>query len=164
MSKRLQFDLRKAITEPVENTVFIPIENNMYSSHATIIVPDGPYKGIPIHIHIELPKTYPLDAPAAYVKSSFSHKFHEHVHTAGSICCDLTSNFKSYFGENKGGGWTSICSINSLLLQLGTFFSYDIDLPVRMMPSNEDIDIMRVEQETFVCPECKYCYLDKKYT
>lgn len=152
MSKRLLHDIKKAQTEPVENTKFVQCETDLYLSHATIIVSDGPYMGIPIHVKIELPKSYPLDPPSAHVMGTFSHKFHEHVHSGGSICCDLTSNFRAWFGKNEGGGWTPACSINSLLLQLNTFFSYNYDLHV--LPPQEDIDIMRVEQETYKCEMC----------
>ena len=156
MSKRILHDIMKARTEPVNNTIFFPFEDNVYLSHATIIIPDGPYMNIPIHIRIELPKKYPIEAPSAYVISNLDHKYHEHVHSAGSICCDLTSNFKAFFGENMGGGWSSIFNINSLLMQFGSFFSYNIDLPKHLMPTKKDIDRLRILEENFECKECGY--------
>lgn len=127
----------------------------MFEGHATITVQEGIYSGISIHIRIVFPLDYPLEPPAAFIADNFpfTHKHHEHVHSGGSICCDLTSNFKFFFRQEERSGWSSACSLSALLMQLGSFFS-DPDLPPKYLPSELDIQLLRNQAATFMCTRC----------
>ena len=110
-----------------------------------------------IHIRNILPPSYPLEPPAAYIVDGFpfDHKFHEHVHDGGSICCDLTSNFKWFFSSEERSGWSTACSLKSLLMQLTTFFT-EPDLPSHLMPSEKDVEIMMKNVQNFRCTGCTH--------
>ena len=153
--KRILRYLADLSRNPIEYVSFESNDENMFEGHATITVQEGIYAGISIHVRIVFPPDYPMEPPAAFIANGFpmTHRHHEHVHSGGSICCDLTSNFKSFFRQQERSGWSSACSLSSLLMQLGTFFS-DPDLPPREQPSEDEIHLLRLATASFVCPTC----------
>ena len=88
--KRIMKDFMELKTNPIPYISFEINEENLFEGHGNIIVQEGIYKDMIIHIKIIFPNDYPLEPPAAYVAEGFpfDHSFHEHVHSGGSICCE----------------------------------------------------------------------------
>lgn len=130
----------------------IPDETNIMRISANVQIQEGIYRGLLVPITLILPQRYPLSPPAAYVVPGhpFDHRFHEHIlqkfsmtqeNEGASICTDLTSNFAGFFNQEQGSGWTPAYTIQSVLIQLQTFFAKP-DLPKSCMPSLTEIRTM----------------------
>eukprot|EP01038_Epipyxis_sp_PR26KG_P005378 gene5378-7456_t len=156
--KRIMRDLKELEENSNPTFTYWADTDDITTGHATIHVKDGPYKNISIHILISLPLLYPDEPPSAYIEESFpfDHSHHEHVHYKGSICCDLTSNY--HFGKEEGTGWTPACTITSLLIQLGTFFS-DPEFIERKL-SLSDVKKLRIATSQYTCIKCGYSNLN----
>ena len=159
--KRIAQDLKELEREPVHGiSLSMPSDNDPFTLHANILVSDGPYTGLLIHTIIHLPKEYPMVGPAMNIAPNlgFDHRFHEHV-LGSSICNDMLTNFEYFFkyadGEKKpvATGWTSGCTLKTLLLQMTVFFS-DHDLPSRSAPTKAMIDELRVQISGYKCDIC----------
>jgi ubiquitin-protein ligase len=165
--KRIYQDLKELDREPVHGiSVAIPDEDP-FTLHANILISEGPYTGLLIHTIIRLPDNYPLTGPSMNIAKglNFDHRFHEHIfndpYNGNTICNDMLTNFGSYFnsidhGKKKvASGWTSACTLKSVLLQMTVFFS-DSDLPKQCQPTNEVIESLKTELESYKCPDCKH--------
>ena len=152
--RRIIKDIKEVFDNPQPNITYWSDETNMNIGHTTIIPSYGPYKDMLIHVKIILPSDYPQEPPAAYIEGNFpfDHRHHEHVHGGGSICCDLTSNFKFFFSSKERSGWSSACSLLSLLMQLSTFFS-DIEFIEKSL-SQEKIEQLRLNIASYKCDTC----------
>jgi len=108
------------------NTVILgvsasPLENTMYEWHANIkALTSNIYKGAVLHLSITFNDSYPVKAPIVRVlNTGFTHPS---VTSSNEICLDILEDKR----EGQWRGWTSAYSVQSLLLQLQTFF-FDID-------------------------------------
>ena len=156
--KRLAKDILEIQSNPIPHATFhLPDETNMRHAHSTIKIMDGIYKGLLIHIRIEFPERYPLDPPAVYIVNGFpfDHSFHEHVHSNGSVCVDISSNYKEFFRGFKNSGWSPAFNIKYLILQLGIFFA-DPDLPQKFVPTESKIHDLFEQVSKFKCQTCPH--------
>ena len=90
---------------------------------------------------------------------------HEHVYGGGSICNDLLTNFASWFANQDAGktvpaasGWSSACSVETVLLQMQIFFSEPRkDHGGRPVSSGQKLAVAR-DAEGFVCSRCGHSH------
>lgn len=84
----------------------------------------------------------------------FDGSFHAHCFSGRegiSLCNDMLSNFDGHFDRQSGYGWTSGCSISSLLINLAQFFA-DPDQP---FASDEQIERLKTKLKDFSCQACQ---------
>lgn len=154
-SKRIMKDLKEIEKDPVEGCSIAPYEGNLFKLHVNITVQDGPYKGNIMHIVLDIPPTYPHSSPAGSMAPEFpfGQEDHEHIHGTG-ICNDYLSNYESFFKMIDGGniqagsGWTSACTLKSLLMILQQFF---VD-PDNVKPNENHINRVRTMIDKYECP------------
>ena len=118
-TKRLQKDL-----EEIENTdiptvgvTAHPLDDDFFVWHGNIRGPvDTVYANAVLHISITIPETYPKDPPAIELLTPITHP-----NVFGTtLCLDLLS--KTSKSDTDTIGWSSAYTIQSLLLQLQSFF------------------------------------------
>lgn len=155
--KRILADLKELENDPVEGiSVGIPDDSNIFELHGNIKIMSGPYEGMLIHTYIHLPQEYPHIGPAMNIARgiNFGHTFHEHVMnnptTGNSICTDMLTNYEFFFKKQVASGWTSGCTLKTLLIQMTLFFA-DPDLPKHMIPNKTTISNLKNELLSFSC-------------
>ena len=104
----------------------IPLENNLYEWHANIAPKEGRYKGIVLHIIINLLKDYPYSPPKIKLCTFIPHSnVINYNGIKNFICLDMLNNF--FWMENGTdermpySGWSSSYTIKTIMLQLETF-------------------------------------------
>ncbi len=139
--------------------------DDIFTPHANILVQDGLYKGLTMHVVLHIPKNYPYTGPAGNMGKNFpfNHKYHEHIHNdlinGHAICNDMLTNFASWFDSQNfgkkivGTGWSSAYTLQTILLQLSTFFTQS-DLDKIHEPKANDIVELAKIIDNYVCPEC----------
>jgi Ubiquitin-protein ligase len=169
--KRIISDLRENKKNPISNVSICNPTDDLYTLHGNVRICDGLYKDLIIHIIINLPNDYPITGPAVNIAPgiNFGHKFHEHIFddsiNGNSICNDLLTNFALWFNStNKNQkkvatGWSSGYTLTTILMQLAVFFS-DPDLPMNKLPSENDIEKLRNELNTYQCNVCNHKTID----
>jgi ubiquitin-protein ligase len=91
-----------------------PLDENIYKWHANIRGPEGTlYEGGVFHLEIEFPHSYPHMAPNITLFTSLPHP---NVF-GNTICLDVTQPL----GREHGTGWSSVYSVQSVLIQLQSF-------------------------------------------
>jgi len=98
-----------------------PLENNLFEWHVNICAPDGPYANLPLHFILKFPENYPAAPPDVRLCSRIDHPnvFGEWDGTdAAWICLDM---LKEYTVKTKYEGWSSVYTVQSILLQLQSF-------------------------------------------
>lgn len=145
--KRILYDIAEIQKSNLAGiSLCMPDTTKPFTLHGNVIINEGAYKDILVHLIVQIPQDYPLNPPAVNVAPGhpFGHTYHHHVYddpTSGnSICIDLTSNFG--FGLAETTGWTPAYTLQSLLMQLQTFFA-DPDYPEDMLPSKEKVAELR---------------------
>jgi len=159
--KRVLRDLAEVTAEPVPGiSICMPDQTDPFTLHGNLIISDGLYKGLLIHLLFHIPQDYPIDPPAVNIAPDliFGSRFHEHIFDdnlyGNSICTDITSNFSGYFktidasGAPVKSGWTSAYTLSSVLLQLQVFFA-DPDLSSHALPSPQEIARLRTHIEQY---------------
>ena len=132
--KRITRDLNEITKYPIEGLgLCMPDSSNPFKLRANILILDGIYKDILLHMVMTIPETYPLKAPKMHIVSGqdFDNRFHEHVFPASdgyTICIDLLDH-GFYFDKQAKCGWTPAYTLSTILMQLQVFFSKDYDLP-----------------------------------
>ena len=134
--KRVLHDLAEFEKNPIPGiSLCMPDKNNPSVLHGNLVINQGIYKGILLHLIFRIPENYPLQPPQANLAPGldFDQKYHHHVyedqHSGNSICTDLTSNFAGAFNtkDSKGNfvqsGWTPGYTLSTLLTHLQIFFS-----------------------------------------
>jgi len=152
--KRILHDLEEIKKNPVAGiSVCLPDTTDPFTLHGNLIVNEGAYKDILVHLIFHIPQDYPMSPPAVNVAPGlkFDHKYHHHLYDnpvhGNSICTDITSNFQGYFkaidgGKNVQSGWTPGYTLTSVLMQLQIFFA-DPDLPKSCLPSQKEVDELK---------------------
>lgn len=156
--RRLMNDLKELTKEPVIGASIAPIsDENLFTLHANIVIPEGPYQGLMMHVIINIPESYPASSPAGSMAVNFPFTDAEHMHIHGTaLCNDYLSNYEEFFkridgGEIKAGsGWTPAMTLKGLLMILRTFFA-ETDRPD---PSPSFIKTITAKIAAYKCPEC----------
>ena len=155
--RRIMKDLKELDEEPIEGVSLCCSNDSAFELHGDMLINTGPYNGLYLHLHVKLAEDYPHSAPEMYIDSSipFDHRFHSHVHPDSqgrlSICNDMTANFLAHFGARTHSGWSSACTLKSLMLNTIIFFS---DPELEKLPEIFKIDELKDLGRQFICAEC----------
>ncbi|CAF3563852.1 unnamed protein product [Rotaria sp. Silwood1] len=132
-----------------------------------VLINDGPYRGIMIHLILHIPEDYPLTGPAGNIAPGleFDSRYHAHIHedyrNGHALCNDLLTNYASYFRAidrgtiQKASGWSPGYTLSTALLQIVTFFA---DPDFKVNPSSESIAHLHDMVKKFVCKTCGHSY------
>ncbi|CAF1419958.1 unnamed protein product [Rotaria sp. Silwood1] len=129
-------DLRDLDKSPVPGLgVCCPDESNPFVLHCNVLINDGPYRGIMIHLILHIPEDYPLTGPAGNIAPGleFDSSYHLHIHT------------------DHSPGY----SLSTALLQIITFFA---DPDFGYQPSAESIARLRTMVKNFTCKTCSHTF------
>ena len=156
-TKRLLRDLNELRKSPIPGVSIASVNDNIFDLHTNIIIPEGDYEGLMLHVIINIPPTYPLSSPTGYMANNFpfKHEHHEHIH-GRSLCNDYLSNFDGYFKSIDNGkivagsGWNPSITLKGLLMMLKTFF-VDTD---RSKPHKKMVDNVFKLTENYKCHDC----------
>ncbi|UJR16984.1 hypothetical protein I4U23_003882 [Adineta vaga] len=164
-TKRIIRDLDK---EPIPGlNVCCPDESNPFIIHCNVLISDGPYRGLMIHLILHIPDDYPLTGPAGNIVPGleFDRSYHAHIHddyiNGHALCNDLLTNYASFFKQVDNGnakqasGWSPGYTLSTVLLQIVTFFA-DPDFHSEILP--EKIDLLRAMVQNFQCQSCGHTY------
>lgn len=131
--QRIYKDLNEITESPIEGlSIVIPDENNPFELRANILILDGLYKDILLHLIMTLAHEYPLKAPKLKIApgQDFGHEFHHHVfgnpQNGYTICIDLLDH--GFFSTGQKTGWTPAYTLSTILMQMQIFFAKDHDL------------------------------------
>lgn len=162
--KRILSDIKENSKNPIEGiSICIPNDDNIFNIHGNIMIKNGIYKGILLHVIINIPDDYPLSGPSMNISQgiNFGHKFHEHIFedniNGNTICNDLLTNFSSFFKDKKeiASGWSPGYTLNTILMQMVIFFE-NHDLPNHLIPNKETIDNFKKELNEYHCNICNH--------
>ncbi|UJR20458.1 hypothetical protein I4U23_023587 [Adineta vaga] len=169
-TKRIMKDLRDLEKVPIPGLgVICPDESDPFLLHCNVLINDGPYEGIMIHLILHIPEDYPLTGPAGNIAPGlqFDSRYHEHIHedhrNGHSLCNDLLTNFAGYFrsiddgSRKQASGWSPGYTLSTVLLQLVTFFA-EPDLPHDSIPSRESIIKLQNIVKAYRCEVCGHSY------
>ncbi len=160
--KRILKDIEENKNHPIEGiSVCIPNEDDVFTLHGNVIVSNGIYKDIILHVIIHMPNNYPHTGPAMNIAPgiNFGHTFHEHIYddpyNGNTICNDLLTNFEFFFSDKKeiATGWSPGYTLNTILMQMGLFFE-NPDLPEKLIPSADVIERFKLDLNNFICQSC----------
>ena len=149
--KRIMRDLNEIASSPIEGLgISMPDENEPFHLRANILILDGIYKGIILHMRMTIPETYPIKSPKMLIVAGqgFTNQYHHHVFESAegsTICIDLLDH--GFFSDGQKTGWTPAYTLSTILMQMQIFFSKDYDL--HELPSQNDIDRLREKVATF---------------
>ncbi|CAF0983473.1 unnamed protein product [Adineta ricciae] len=168
-TKRIMRDLRDLDRNPIPGIgVTCPNESDPFVLHCNILINDGPYKDIIVHLILHIPDNYPLTGPAGNVAPGleFNSRYHAHIHDDHSnghaLCNDLLTNYAVHFrmvdggAQKQGSGWSPGYTLSTVLLQLVTFFA-DPDFHYATI-SPESIAALKRTVEAFQCATCGHTY------
>ncbi|CAF1322709.1 unnamed protein product [Rotaria sordida] len=167
-TKRIIRDLRDLDKHPIPGLgVNCPDESNPFVLHCNVLINDGPYKGIMIHLILHIPEDYPLTGPAGNIAPGleFDSSYHAHIHYDGrnghALCNDLLTNYAEHFrtidhgSAKQATGWSPGYTLSTALLQIVTFFA-EPDLVVN--PSPQSIENLHRIVKKFKCITCDHTY------
>ena len=151
--KRISRDLLEFNTSPIEGLgICIPNDSTPFELRANILILDGIYKDILLHLIMTIPENYPMKAPKMIIApgQEFDNNFHHHVFpdfvTKGfTICTDLLDH--GFFEQGQETGWTPAYTLSTILMQMQIFFSKDHDLT--HVPSEEKIKNLKGQLKGF---------------
>lgn len=155
--KRLSKDLKELTVSPVPGVSVVSMDHDIFELHVNIIIPEGPYQSLMVHLVINIPQNYPFSSPAGRMADSFPFGSSEHEHIHGTdLCNDYLSNYESWFKAIDGGniiagsGWSSAMTLKGLMMVLKSFFS-ETDLPE---PSENKIKDVFEKVSVYTCSDC----------
>ena len=99
-SKRIMKDMLELQNNPIAGVSlnFVGDSDDLFNIHGSLLVNDGIYEGLFLHVHIELSHDYPNVAPLMFVDRGigFDHRWHGHIHPDEkgklSVCNGESSN------------------------------------------------------------------------
>jgi len=139
-----------------------PLESNLFEWHVNICAPDGPYANVPLHFILTFPDNYPIAPPDVRLCTRIDHPnvWKEYDGTdAAWICLDM---LKEYTASTKYEGWSSVYTVESILLQLQSFLfsenvpqDYGADQSLQLGNSSVVRSLNRIKN--FKCSKCGHC-------
>ncbi|CAF0891214.1 unnamed protein product [Didymodactylos carnosus] len=167
-TKRIMRDLAELDKVPIAGlAVDCPDETNPFILHCNVLINDGPYRGIMIHLILRISEDYPLTGPAGNIAPGleFDQSYHAHIHNDGinghALCNDLLTNYAEHFrmvdhnGAKQASGWSPGYTLSTALLQIVTFFA---DHDMMRDPSVEQITRLQNMVKKFKCTTCDHTY------
>ena len=148
--RRLIRDLKEieANEVPTVGVTARPLENDFFTWHGNVRGPEGtPYQGAVFHIELHFDEVYPHTPPQVKVFTSVPHP---NIFGFG-ICLDMLDPTTRVLYQ----GWTSAYTVQSVLLQLQSFFFEEMMDPEKSLP---EIKMAVKRANEFVCqhPDCKH--------
>jgi len=136
------------------NVSAAPLEDNIYLWHANVTAPDGPLKGLCVHLELQFPSSYPRNPPRIKCLTPIRHP-----NIFGSyICCTMLAKRK--YNDDPNEGWTGAYSVASILLQLQSFLFSD-NVPQEAWPGEKEYSrsnyIQQTSTQRLACFRCKRC-------
>lgn len=112
-------------------------DDNIHEAFAMIVGPkDTPYQHGFYFFHIKFPNDYPLDPPKVeFITKGFNIRFNPNLYVAGKVCLSI-------LGTWSGPGWTSCCSLNTVLLSIQSLLH---EYPIQNEPGWENCTDHRSE-------------------
>ena len=125
--KRIYKDLEEFRNFPLKGIgICIPDLSNPFELRSNILLLDGIYKNIMLHLIMNFPENYPVKGPQILLAPNqyFTNAHHSYIfQDKGSggylICVDLLDY--NFFGNYMEGGWSPDYTISAILLQLQVF-------------------------------------------
>ncbi|CAF0798243.1 unnamed protein product [Adineta ricciae] len=167
-TKRIIRDLQDLHKNSIPGlSVCCPDESNPFVLHCNVLISDGPYHGIIIHLILHIPDDYPLTGPAGNIAPGleFDHRYHLHIHddhiNGHALCNDLLTNYAAHFrmvddgNAKQASGWSPGYTLSTILLQIVTFFA-DPDFGQDPLP--QLVDQLREMVKSFRCITCGHSY------
>jgi ubiquitin-conjugating enzyme E2 Z len=105
-------------------------DDNIHEAFAMIVGPkDTPYQHGFYFFHIKFPNEYPLEPPKVeFITKGFNIRFNPNLYVAGKVCLSI-------LGTWSGPGWTSCCSLNTVLLSIQSLLH---EYPIQNEPGWEN--------------------------
>eukprot|EP00743_Colponemidia_sp_Colp-15_P002103 GILK01002283.1.p1 GENE.GILK01002283.1~~GILK01002283.1.p1 ORF type:complete len:627 (-),score=85.60 GILK01002283.1:164-2008(-) len=114
--RRLMKDMALMQCEPLVGVNAVPLENNIFEWHGNIVASEGPYRSHVFHLILTFPSDYPHNPPTIRLPVTFPHP---NIFSSNYICLDL---LQSYYTAERYAGWSSAYTVQTVLLQLQSFF------------------------------------------
>ena len=157
--RRIRRDLKEIEKEPIPGASLSAFSNTLFELHGNIVIPDGPYAGLLVHIVLKFDEGFPATSPFGRMGDGFplGQAHHEHIH-GGRLCNDYLRDFESFFkaidgGERKSAsGWSPGVTLKGLIMVLKQFFS-ETDLPP---PSPGTVKDVFRRAEHYRCSACNH--------
>lgn len=116
--RRLQRDLRTLERDPLPFCAAAPAETNLLEWSATFVARDGKWAGIPVHVHLRFPESYPNNPPTVEMIT----RGFEHPNVFGGfICLDMLR----HHADRPYRGWSAGYTAAGVLTQLYGFLLAD---------------------------------------
>ena len=127
--RRLLWDMKELQNYPLPFCCASPDEGNIREWHANFLPLDGPYQGIPIHVHLLFPDSYPNTPPrVSLITKGLSHP--NVFETPGAdtwICLDMLRDNRAS-QTTPYQGWSSAYTVSAILTQLYGFLLVDSEI------------------------------------
>ncbi|KAJ3014492.1 UNVERIFIED_CONTAM: hypothetical protein HDU68_000246 [Siphonaria sp. JEL0065] len=156
--RRILIELKELQTSPLIGITVTPHDTDVRLLCVTMIPQEGIYKGIPLHLGVNLINGYPTQSPVVTIDTLITHP---NVFSRTFICCDLLKG--RLFTDSKGrvSGYSPAYSLGTILLQLMSFFSAtNIEQDWEGVYTNSADESARVNAienvERFSCVKCGY--------
>ena len=113
--RRLARDLKELENEPIpEAALAPPREDDLFELHGNLIIPEGPYAGVMVHIVLTFDEGFPTTCPFGALGKNFpmTEEHHSHIHGT-KLCNDYLGDYEFWFKSIDGGerraasGWSS---------------------------------------------------------
>lgn len=155
--RRLQRDLKEIDKEPIPDASLAPHADTLFELHGNLIIPDGPYAGLLVHLIFTFDEGFPATSPFGKMGQNFpiGHEHYHHLYGDG-ICNDYLRNFQDWFKSQDGGemkaasGWSPGVTLKGLMLVMKQFFC-ETDRP---LPSKSKIERVFAQVEDYKCDIC----------
>ncbi|CAM4814317.1 unnamed protein product [Rotaria magnacalcarata] len=138
--------------------VTCPDESDPFVLHCNVLINDGPYHGVMIHLILHIPEDYPLTGPAGNIAPGleFNSRYHGHIHEDYRHDHILIVNSVTFiYHFQKWACFVPGYTLSTALLQIVTFFA---DPDLRFTPSAESIADLRRMVKNFTCKTCGHSY------
>ena len=104
VERRIQYDLRELEKNPIANVHAVPVNGNLQSWSVNMVAATGEWAGVPFHLHIDIPSSYPARPPKCSLMTELEHPnvFNDY------ICLDMIKVSKVH-GSYEGGQGKKRC-------------------------------------------------------
>ncbi|KAI9339369.1 hypothetical protein BDR26DRAFT_820980 [Obelidium mucronatum] len=156
--RRTLVELKELQSSPLIGITVTPHENDIRFLCVTMIPQEGIYKGVPLHLELNLSNGYPTASPVVTIDTMIQHP---NVFSRTYICCDLLKGQLFTDARGRVSGYSPAYSLGTILLQLMSFFSAtDIEQDWGGMSRNMADETSRQQAienvKAFCCVKCGF--------